>query len=168
MLLSAYCLISGCAACHYIVAMLCRMDASFATISIIMSCVWLNLVASETVALLQTFGRILDAPTVQPISCNDNLCFAQYYVCSAWQPAQSSQLAHIVILHLHCCLMEGQSHSNDSCIAVWHACMCCNLLASSPACSMCCCMSLLQGLTGSIILSGGETLPELLNFCHCY
>lgn len=43
---------------------LCRMDATFATISIIMSCVWLNLVASEVVALLQTFGMILNAPTV--------------------------------------------------------------------------------------------------------
>jgi len=38
--------------------MLCRMDATFATISIIMSCVWLNLVASEVVALLQTFGMM--------------------------------------------------------------------------------------------------------------
>ena len=42
----------------------CRMDTTFATISIIMSCVWLNLVASEVVALLQTFGMILNAPTV--------------------------------------------------------------------------------------------------------
>ena len=29
-----------------------------------MSCVWLNLVASEVVSLLQTFGIIFNAPTV--------------------------------------------------------------------------------------------------------
>ena len=44
--------------------LLCRMDASFATVSICMSCVWLNLVASEVVSLLQTFGMIFNAPTV--------------------------------------------------------------------------------------------------------
>ena len=48
--------------------MLCRMDATFATISIIMSCVWLNLVASEVVALLQTVGMILNAPTVSVLN----------------------------------------------------------------------------------------------------
>lgn len=42
----------------------CRMDASFAALSICMSCVWLNLVASEVVSLLQTFGIIFNAPTV--------------------------------------------------------------------------------------------------------
>ncbi|KAL3160535.1 hypothetical protein ABBQ32_010836 [Trebouxia sp. C0010 RCD-2024] len=40
-----------------------RMDASFAALSICMSCVWLNLVASEVVSLLQTFGFIFNAPT---------------------------------------------------------------------------------------------------------
>ena len=44
--------------------LLCRMDASFAALSICMSCVWLNLVASEVVSLLQTFGMIFNAPTV--------------------------------------------------------------------------------------------------------
>jgi hypothetical protein len=53
--------------------MLCRMDATFATISIIMSCVWLNLVASEVVALLQTFGMILNAPTVSVCWCAAHL-----------------------------------------------------------------------------------------------
>lgn len=41
-----------------------RMDAGFAAISICMSCVWLNLVASEVVSLLQTFGMVFNAPTV--------------------------------------------------------------------------------------------------------
>ena len=53
--------------------MLCRMDATFATIGIIMSCVWLNLVASEVVALLQTFGMILNAPTVSVRWCSVQL-----------------------------------------------------------------------------------------------
>ena len=44
--------------------LLCRMDASFAALSICMSCVWLNLVASEVVSLLQSFGIIFNAPTV--------------------------------------------------------------------------------------------------------
>ena len=44
------------------------MNATFASLSVVMSCVWLSLVASEVVALLQTFGMILNAPTVR-ISC---------------------------------------------------------------------------------------------------
>lgn len=40
------------------------MNASFAGMSVVMSCVWLSLVASEVVALLQTFGKVLNAPTV--------------------------------------------------------------------------------------------------------
>ena len=98
---------------------LCRMNASFATISIIMSCVWLNLVASETVALLQTFGRILDAPTVhstldhpevadnnhdfQPFLC-ESVCQIKHACMSTCCTAHilSGRLRNQLLVYAHC------------------------------------------------------------------
>lgn len=59
--------------------LICRMDASFAALSICMSCVWLNLVASEVVSLLQTFGFIFNAPTVCTHAAPVNVCLTLLY-----------------------------------------------------------------------------------------
>ena len=97
----------------YVVGMLCRMDATFAAISICMSCVWLNLVASEVVALLQNFGMILNAPTVhyylppvcglmpctQATSCTDlQQIAANCVIAAACSPALHMTLCCVLFL----------------------------------------------------------------------
>ena len=98
--------------------LLCRMDASFAAMSICMSCVWLNLVASEVVSLLQTFGIIFNAPTV-----------CRQAARSTSAPCASS---HIPIVSNEC----------SGCIGRWFSLCCSNCPLVLRACKIAACLVL--------------------------